>query len=94
MGSAITQLLLLQASPPTEYRAKRVRLKVILIALLLIRLDFKVLEGELSITRSATIQLVLLQAFLVALSTMKPALHLRLYNSFLIGQFFAKLSLD
>lgn len=57
-------------------------LKVIPIALLLIFLDFKVFEGELSIMRNATIQLVLLQAFLVALSTMKPALHLRLYDYF------------
>lgn len=82
MRSATTQLLLLQALPPTEYGAKWVRLKFILIALLLICLDFKVFEGELSIMRNATIQLVLLQAFLVALSTMKPALHLRLYDYF------------
>lgn len=45
----------LHALPLTEQGAKWVRLKVILIALLLICLDFKVLEGQVGITRSTII---------------------------------------
>lgn len=82
--STTTHLLLLPvALPLTEHGAKWVRLKVPLIALLLICLDFKELEGQVSINmRYTTINLMILQALLVALSTMKPATQLRRYNYF------------
>jgi len=80
MRSATTQPLLLQALPLTEYGAKRVRRKVIFIALLLICLDFKVFEGELSITRCSTVQTGITTS--ISGSTVYKALRSRLYDYF------------